>query len=51
MEAMMDILIDPALFVIAPIVSLMVLVGMAAAYLLWKERRESREQTSASKRH
>jgi uncharacterized membrane protein len=51
MKDMMDILIDPTLFVIGPIVSLMVLVGIVAAYLLWKERRESREQTSAIKRH
>ena len=46
----MDIVVDPFLFVIGPIVSLMVIVGIAGAYLLWKERRESREQTSATKR-
>ena len=46
----MDILIDPTLFVIGPIVSLMVIVGIAAAYLLWKERRESREQPTPNKR-
>ena len=46
----MDILIDPSLFVVGPIVTLGLLVGIAAAYLLWKERRESREQTSATKR-
>lgn len=35
---------------IAPIVSLMILVGIASIYFVRKERRESREQAAANKR-
>lgn len=35
---------------IAPIVSLMVIVGIAGIYFVRKERRESREQAAGEKR-
>jgi hypothetical protein len=34
---------------IAPIVSLMVLVGIAGIYFLWKERREDRDRRPTQK--
>jgi len=41
---------DQAFLSIAPIASLMVLVGIAGIYFLWKERHESREQPPIDKR-
>ncbi len=42
---------DQALLAIAPIVSLMVLVGIVGVYFLWKERREDREHPTTDKRN
>src|SRR5688572_16965982 len=38
-----EVMIDQAILAIAPIVSLMILVGVSGAYFARKERRESRE--------
>lgn len=42
-------MMDPTLFVIGPIVSLIILAGIGAAYFLWKERREDKASRSAHK--
>jgi hypothetical protein len=48
-EEVKELMTDQAILAIFPIVSLSILVAIAAAYLLYKERRESRDQEANRK--
>jgi hypothetical protein len=45
-EKVKELMTDQAILAIFPIVSLSILVGVAAAYFLYKERRAGRQQDS-----